>query len=269
MTKTLDDRLRDARSALDQVDAAIRRHPGSIYPELETFVRKIVGYSAEIDHWIGMLDARTAATRFLDGLEMRVDGEDRVSLGAIPVKFQHARLIGVQAYVTTTWALADSITGLVGRILCTVEKGSNEGVRPQLISHFVQREKAKKSTAAPLFYSLRETFGWPIGLSYSIRNHFVHDGAYVDGYDFFEGPTSASAFKISTDGWDRVVKRAESYGLDSSQHRGGTGWMTSPQDNLRTVFQQCDLEMDDALGVLVGSAFHLFKSHVGFLLGED
>jgi hypothetical protein len=178
-------------------------------------------------------------------------------------------MIGVQAYLTTKWALADRITGMAGRILCTPEAGLNGASPPQLVSHFVQKDR-KKMTAGALYDSLRSSFGWPVGISYAIRNHFIHDGAQVGGSDFFEASIPASAFRISVDGWARIEKTAqERYGVDASLHRTGATWPVSPRDDLRTVLNVCERETDDVLGVILGSACQTLLAHVGFMLGED
>jgi len=222
MSKTLQERLCDAKSVLDHVHAALGRHPAGLPQEVETAFRVLVDYRVDVDHWLGMLEARAAARQLLDALETQADTDDCVPLGVARVKYQHVRLIGVQAYVTTNWALADRITGMVGRILCTPAAGLNDVKPAELVSHFVNRDRIRTTTAATLFESVRQAFGWPIGLSYAIRNHFVHDGAQIGGSDFFEGPSAASAFRISANGWDRVEKRAETeYRVDRSYHRAG------------------------------------------------
>jgi len=270
MSKTLQERLGDAKSVLDHVHAALGRHPTGLPQEVETSFRALIDYRTDIDHWLGMLEARAAAHQLLDALETQADADDCVPLGAACVKYQHVRLIGLQASVTTNWALADRITGMVGRILCTPEAGRNSVKPAELVSHFINRDNTRKTTAAALFESVRQAFGWPIGLSYAIRNHFVHDGAQIGGSDFFEGPSAASAFRISADGWDRVEKTAETtHRVDRSCHRVGAGWPSTPRDDLRVVLTVCEREMDDALGVLLGSACGSLRAHVAFMVGED
>ena len=270
MSKTLQERLCDAKNVLDHVHAALGRHPAGLPQEVGDAFRVLVDYRTDIDHWLGMLEARAAARQLLDALETQADADDCVPLGAVRVKYQHVRFIGVQAYVTTNWALVDRITGMVGRVLCTPEAGRNPEKPAQLLSHFVNRNNTNRMTAAALFESVRQAFGWPIGISYAIRNHFVHDGAHVGGSDFFEGPSAASAFRISADGWDRVEKRAETeYRVDRSYHRAGANWPSTPKDDLRVVLTVCEREMDDALVVLLGSACGSLRAHVAFMVGED
>lgn len=269
MTKELDERLRDARGVLDRVHAALGRHPGRLPQDVEDAFRKVTDYRSDIDHCRGLCAARAAAAQVMDALETRTDGDDCVPLGASRAKYQHVRLISSQSYLAVTWSLSDRITAIVGRVLCTPDAGFNEASPAQLVSHFVQKER-KRTTAGTLFESVRHAFGWPIGLSYAIRNHFIHDGAQSSGSDFFEGPTAAAAFRISAPGWARVEKKAEeTYAVDRTLHRAGVNWPATPRDDLRVILSACEREVDDALGVLLGSACATLLSHAGFMLGED
>ncbi len=265
MSKTLGDRLLQAKVVLKQVHALLAKHPALLPTDLGNSFRALSDYDAEIDHWIGMLDARAVARQFLDGLETRADANQNVTLGALSAKYHHVRLIGVQAYETTNWSIADSITAMVGRVLCT----RAAAFQPQLASHFVQKDR-KTKTAAVVFDSVKEVFGWPVGISYAIRNHFVHRGGQVGSIDFFEGPLPASAFQISADGWDYIDRTARlEYEVDQSHHRAGASWPSNPTDDLRVLLAICEREMDDALGVLLGAACGSLLAHVGFMVGED
>ena len=95
MTKTLQERLLDAKSVLDHVHVALGRHPAGLPQEVEAAFRRLVDYRTDIDHWLGMLEARAAARQLLDGLETQADADDCVPLGTARVKYQHVRLIRV------------------------------------------------------------------------------------------------------------------------------------------------------------------------------
>jgi hypothetical protein len=267
--KSLLERLHDAQGVLDAVGAALGRKPGVIGAEAEAGLRALVGSRSDIAHWVTIVGARDAAWDLLYGLEDKADPDDLVPFGDGRAKFVHVRLIGVQAYVATSWALADCITGMAGRLLCTPEASRNGACPAQLISHFVQKER-KKTTAGALYESLRRSFGWPVGLFYAIRNHFVHDGAQINGSDFFEAPTAASGFRISDEGWSRIEKTVQNrFEVDASHSRAGATWPVNPCDDLRVILRVCERETDDALGVILGSACGTLLSHVGFMLGED
>jgi hypothetical protein len=240
-----------------------------VAPKVETAFRDGAAFRTDIEHLLAMLETRQAAWKLLDGLEAKADADDLVPFGDTRAKFVHVRLIGVQAYLTTKWALADRITGMVGRLLCTPNVGLNGANPAQLVAHFVQKDRSK-TTAGALYESLQSSFGWPVGVSYAIRNHFVHDGGQMNGSDFFEAPASAAGFRISADGWSHIEKTAQNrYSVDASLHRAGAAWPVSPRDDLRVVLRVCERETDDALGVLLGTACQTLLVHVGFMLGED
>lgn len=271
MSKPLDERLRVAKEDLRKIDEVIQhsQHSTRVVQQVLDQIKQVTTFGADIDHWLRLIETRAASRRLLTGLENQADTNDMVELGKVfgSVGYQHLRFIGVQAYLTTTWAIADRIATMAGHILCIKSQLNDPKRPPQLLSHFVG-EDTKSKTAAMAFYSLKPTFGWPIGISYALRNHFCHDGGEVDGTDFFDGPGATSGFRISAVGWDRVEKRAKSYGVDVTQHRAGPGWPTSPCDDLRAVLDFCERETDDALGILVGSACRALFSHVGFIVGE-
>lgn len=266
MSKTLEDRLQDARTALGKVDGAIALHAGKLASDVETQFKMIAAFASNVEHWNQMLAARQTARALLDSLEQQADQNDDVPYGASRAKFQTVRLLGVQGYLAAQWALADRLIGMAGHVLCIRNSLQDPKNAPQLVSHFVGGKGPEAKTAAIAFYSVRQSFGWPIAISYALRNHFLHDGA---GGDFFAGPTAASAFKVSASGWARVEERVKDYNVNATHSRLGNAWSPSAGDDLRKILDTCAPEIDEALGVLVGSACQIAVAHVGFMLGED
>lgn len=267
MSKSLEDRLRGAKVDFAKAAAGLTRHASKMPKEIVAQFDALAAFSADVEGLVEMLQARSAARRLLDGLETRADQNDLVELGAGRAKFHHVRLIGVQAYLGTSWALADRLVAMAGRIVCTPQ-ASFDAVRPaQLVAQFIQNDR-KKQTASALYESVRQTFGWPIAVSYALRNHFLHEGGHLGGVDFFDGPTAASGFAASATGWSRVEERAKSYGVSTEHHRVGS-WPATPVNDLRVVLDVCEREVDDSLGVLIGSASSMLVTHIGFIVGED
>ena len=267
--KSLDERLVDVRTTLDELGTLLVKHAGIMPTVTEDQFRRSIEAAAGLQLWRELIVARDAARAFLDGMETRADGDDLVDFGGRRVKFAHVRLIGVGAYLSLSWSLADRISAMVGRILCTIQGGAmNEQSPAKLVSHFVLEERTKETTAGVAFDSVRQTFGWPIGISYAIRNHFVHDGGTQKEVEFFAGNTSAAAFQISDDGWRYAERRAHGYSVRREFSRAGN-WPATPTDDLRAVLLACEREMDDALGILLGSASKALTFHVGYMLGQD
>ena len=266
MSKSLEERLQDAKITLDKIGGAMTRHPGRLPARVETQFVGLAEFASQVEHWKQMISAREAARSSLADLERWADGNDDVPYGRIKAKFQTVRLLGVQAYLAAQWALADRVVGMAGQVLCIRNTLQDPKSPPQLVSHVVGGKGPESKIAAIVFESLRYSFGWPIAISYALRNHFLHDGA---GGDFFEGPTAASAFRISTEGWKRVTDRVTGSNVDSTHSRLGGAWTPSAGDDLRRILDACAPEIDEALGILVGSACQMAVAHVGFMLGED
>jgi hypothetical protein len=273
MSRPLDERLRQVKAELAKIESILTTHSGTkVTLEVADEFKKVTAFANEVDHCLRMIEARRIAWNVLVGLEGLADGDDTVPVGAGRAKFHYVRFLGLQAYLASKWALADNIAAVAGQVLCAPNQLTDMEKRPpQLVSHFIGNELEKK-TAALAFLSLRRMFGWPIGVSYAVRNQFVHDGGRNKGDfnrgDFFDGDAAVSAFAISEEGWKSVETRAKSYGVEPTHHRLGAGWPVTPRADLRVVLEVCEREMDDALGVLVGSATRTLASHVAYMVGE-
>jgi hypothetical protein len=265
MSKTLEERLQDAKKALGKIDNAITRHAGKLNSEVEKQFKEIAAFASNIDHWNQMVAARQTSRDLLESLELRADQNDDVPYGSSKAKFQTVRLLGVQGYLAAQWALADCLVGMSGKVLCIRNSLQDPTNTPQLVSHFVG-EGANSKIAAIAFYSLRQSFGLPIAISYTLRNHFLHDGA---GGNFFDGPTARSAFKISVQGSKHIEERIKKHDVKSTFSRLNPAFGFSAGDDLRDILDMCAPEIDEALGILVGSACQIAMAHLGFMLGED
>ena len=91
MSKTLEDRLRDAKAQFGKVDAALLRRAGHVPREVDEQFRAVSAFAADIEHWLGMLQARGAARHLLTDLENEADADDTVALGAMPISYGASR----------------------------------------------------------------------------------------------------------------------------------------------------------------------------------
>ena len=265
MSKSLVQRLDDAKTILDKIDQAILRNSGKLSRDsAERFV-EIASLAAECENWRHRVVARDTARTVLSGLEGRADHKGELEYCGVKADFQTARLLGVQSLLAAQWALADRLVGVAGRVLCVHKALRDPRTPPQMISCFAGKGAEERSTAI-VFSSLRDLFGWPIAMSYALRNHFIHDGA---GSDFFEGPTALSGFNVSAQGVSRILDRAKSYGILDSHTRLGGALTFVPGDDLRVILDRCGPEIDEALGVLVGTACRCALALIGLLVSED
>lgn len=272
MTKSLADRLQETKVALHGCETALATGGGRIPTGAQQGFEPLLAFQGEVPALLDSLEARAAALSLLGGLEGEVDdGTGKVELLRHSVKFQHARQIGLQAYFAIQWSIADRVTEFVGRVLLPKAGAPKEKERPQsiqLMSHFVG-SKAEGQSTAGLVPMVRSTFGWPLAISYELRNLFAHCGGQVDGIDIFEGTHQSAAFRISNVGWDRFMTRLARHQVNPEMHRRGLRWPAPPLGDLRPLLQDCEADVDDALGMLVRSASHAIVANVACLLGTD
>jgi len=266
MSKSLSERLDDAKKTLDRMEAAITGSAGKLGPKVEKQFRDIATSSSTVDHWKQLLEARVAARAMMDKLEDHADKEGRVPYGATRTGFGIVRLLGVQSYLAAQWALADGVVEVVGRVCCIRSIVDDPSRAPGLVKHFIGDTTPKKETAAFAFQSLRESFGWPVAVSYALRNSFLHEGA---GRDFFDGPGPEAAFKVSADGWSRIEEHATNLGLTRKNSQAAAAWENLAGTDLREILDKCEPDLEQALGVLLGSACESALVHVKFMLAED
>ena len=268
MTKALDDRLAETEEALKVLESAVSSSGERLSPEVQTSLQTLFSFQIEIPDLRESIGARASAFSLLEGLEARVNPSGAVLLlQDRPVKFHQARLIGVQAYLAIQWSIADRITDFVGRVVLPKPSIDKPPPPTQLLSHFVGGS-ADKTMAAGLLESTRKTFGWPLALSYELRNHFVHHGGQTSGVDIFESKHASAGFRVSDDGWDRFMTRIGRHQVGPTMNRRLPGWPSSRRQDLRWLLQDCEAEVDQALGTLLRSSLYLLVANVQCLIGS-
>lgn len=263
--KTLKERIWDAKNRLDRAEKMLMRDRNMVSVKtLEHF--QMILDSTPMEGWVQLLEARDMSEKWLRSLATLVDNNDQVQLGVNKMSYQHARFIGFQSWISTTWALADTITKMVGKVVCTSDVGKNDAMPARLLFNFIGGDRTK-TVMGGLCESM-EQFGWPVAMSYATRNFWIHAGSLVNGQTFFEGLTSTDGFRIATVVWtDLIKKAAKEYEVDSSHCRGL--WGFSKDVDALDFWSHCTKEMDVALGILLASACGSIEMHVGFMLGQD
>jgi hypothetical protein len=257
-------RLSAAATSLEEIEKQMAANPQAMPPRVLSALENLTRWRVDLTLWRDAVATRDGAREFLRGLEDRCDADRRVLVGSSQMSFPAARLFGMQAYVSTQWALSDRITDFTGRVLCldAVSKDTRQGA--QAVAHFVS---SPKHTPALLHSQLRDCFGWPVGIAYAVRNHIAHDAGVRSGATFFASSDPAAApFEISTAGLKYLMDRAAEYQVTPDQTRIAEPWPWSPED-VRLMLARCHDELDEALGLLLLSATRSIEAHVGFLLG--
>ena len=252
--RTLVQRLEYCRELLDGVRVAVARMGDPFEQRWSGLYGDPASQRQAIDGWLELIEARGAAWQELERLD-----EHGIADAGVPA-YRHARLLRVQAYMAADWALADGVSAWAGRILCSHAKASNPANPPNLPDFVRDKDRA----IAPVHNAIKGAFGWPIALSYALRNHFLHDGAHR----FFKDHERGSHLAAASESWQCIEASARKLGGEPGMRRAEFVEIPSPPEDLRAVIRACEAETDEALGVLAIAASGLLKAHLACQLGE-
>jgi len=264
----LKQRLQESAAELRQIVSSLGLITSpSLHPDCIDEIRRFEVMAAQLAATCDLLEPRESARRLLQQLPSVTDPRtDLVDYLGTKIPFSSARMICFQGYLAMTWAICDSITTAISPLNCTKSANKNLSNPPQLLTHFI------KSDTHSIYYGslfLNLGYGWAIGVSYVIRNHFFHDGAVISGKDFFAGKSLADEFDISPEGWDFLEKElADKHKLKNNQHRLSTPWPWH-RNNLLNLLELCNDEIDEALSCLVGWSVGMAKLQSRYLLERD
>ncbi len=207
-----------------------------------------------------VLGTRIACVDTLNDLLANSDNRSNTyKVNELEFPFHIIRLMYFQGLLSTTWSAYDALTTVAGKLLCTGKVASNPKQSPQLWQNFTKSSDAFSSYQQKI---IRREYGYPIALSYAIRNHLIHDCGQTNGNDFFEGISTSDAFVISDEGWlfiDNKVTGSKDYAVANDRGRLA---LPVRKDNLLTLLEACHHEIDNAIIILLSSSVN----SVGFFV---
>jgi hypothetical protein len=214
-----------------------------------------------------LIDAREVALAAVEVLvTMRVkDTPDKVLFGGLAVTFKVARYLGLQVYASTGWALYDSLAKVAGILCCVDERSKNEAKPVKLPEDFL---KEKKWVGARVRDHLKGGYGWPIGVSYAIRNWLVHDGHSQNGFPLFkyESP-DLGPFEIANEAWKKIEEKCTSYGVSSVDTRLRP--FPDVKGDVLNGLKSCNAEVDEAMSFLILWSVNGVKRQAELLFARD
>lgn len=271
MSVPLDECIKEAKNLLNTIELTLKEKDSKIPHNIPEEIHDLVNVSAQkrIERLLEVLKSRDLTISVLEQLENKTDSvTNRANVLGTEIDFNSARFIFIQSYISTMWAISDTITEFAGRILC-IESVNKRNQGAKLLQNFIRNGK---STVFSIDKFFKEKYGLPIGVSYVIRNLFIHGCGFDESWVFFEGQHCSTGFRIS----DKALKYIEDQ-LDSNTYpndnfdnvksytNASEPWPW-PQDDLRKLLKICHREMDDALGVLLLTACNLLKTLVASLI---
>ncbi len=264
---TLDTALKQASEDLRWVGDAIARvgPAGTLSKESNEFFQMGHQLAVQLEHAKALLPVRETALRALLAFPKQVSktSPDLFIYNGIDVAFKLGRYLLFQSYAVTTWALYDTLSKVSG-FLCTNDEVSKNTVKPvKLYENFLQ---GKNTVGARVYDHLKGGYGWPISVSYKIRNWLAHDGHCHEGSEMFryDSPYAATEFEMLESAWEIVIKGCKGY---PSQTRLTP--FPEVKTNLAAGLQTCHAEIDEALAFLLTWSTGSVKLQATILFPRD
>ena len=179
------------------------------------------------------------------------------------VTFKQGRYLAFQNYLATTWALYDALAKVAGILCCNDELSKNKQKPVKLVEDFL---RGKNSVGGRMHDHLKGAYGWPISISYKIRNWLVHDGHSQDGVELFkyDAPANSTEFEMSDDAWDIISKKCNA---ESTQTRLRV--FPNVKNDLAEGLAICHKETDEAIGFVLLWATGVAKLQASLLFPRD
>jgi len=266
----LKQRLQDSATKLQNIVSSLSSiSPISLHSDCQDKIREFELMANQLDTTRDLIEPREHARYLLQQLLLVTDvNTNIIDYCGTTIPFSNARLLLFQSYLSITWAVCDSITTAISPLICNKASSLDHSKPPNLVTHFV-KEDSNIAYYSNLF--LNRNYGWPVCVSYVIRNHFLHDGALSNGNDFFAGKRVVDRYDISNKGWDFLNNqmRNKYNKILNTYHRLDNSYVWPwHRNDLLKLLELCNQEIDEALIFLVGSV-DMVALQVDNLLGRD
>jgi hypothetical protein len=254
---------------LDAVTEALAavRAKGTLSADSYVFFDRLRSYSTQLAEVQSLIDARDAAFAALNSFPGQLNPENpaRFLYNGVSVPFWQGRMLLLQSYMATCWAIYDSISKITGVLICT-DKNAKNPKPTKLQEDFFSSQNA---LGAHVQDHLKGAYGWPIGISYAVRKWMLHDGNSHDGVELFRYSThEAAPFQLSDDAWNRIVERCNNkYKMEDTYTRLNP--FPDVRDNLATGLAACNAEVDEALCYVLLAATGGIKLQAQILFRRD
>ena len=250
---------------LDAVTEALAAvsSPGTLPTGSREFFDRLPSYSAQLTQVLNLIRARDAALEAVESFPKQIDPDNPLMFmyNGVSVPFWLGRLLVLQNYLATGWSIYDNLSKIAGVLSAKIEKPA------KLQEDFLSSSNVVGTHTRD---HLRRGYGWPIGISYAIRNWVLHDGNSQDGVELFKYSThdKTAPYQLSDDGWSKIIERCvNKYKLDDTLTRLNP--FPAINDDLVGGLIACHTEVDEAIGFILLSTTGGIKLQAQMLFRRD
>lgn len=244
------------------------RASGTLSEESYSFFEMSSTLATQLEHAKALLPVREVALAAAKAFPKQVSPArpNRFLYHGVEVTFKQGRYLVLQCYITTTWALYDALAKVAG-ILCCIDERSKNNAKPVKLPEDLLR--GQKFVGARVHDHLKGAYGFPIALSYAIRNWLVHDGHSHNGVELFnsDGP-SAAPYELSAAAWTKIEEKVTGEYKAEAAHTRLRPFPNVGAD-LLTGLETCHEEADEAIGFVLAWATGAARLQANILLPRD
>lgn len=266
-TNNLKTAIEQACSDLTWINEALAKigSAGTLSEESNAFFQLSSNLANQLEQAKGLLPVRGAALKALLAFPSQASTATpgQFLYNGMDIAFKHGRYLLFQNYAVTTWALYDTLAKVAGVLCCNDELSKNPKKPVKLYEDFLQ---GKNCVGARVRDHLRGAYGWPIAISYKIRNWLAHDGHSREGVELFkyDSPASSGEFEMLEKTWEFIKDNCQAV-------PDQTRLLPFPdvKVNLAQGLETCHKEADEAVAFLLIWSTGLAKLQAEILFPRD
>lgn len=197
---------------------------------------------------------------------------DNTPLYPSSVSLKHRRMMYMQGYCATSWAIYDTITECIGKFILT-DNITAAQCFPRLSEHILQTRQEENKSKDCLGFRMSRIFkisyGYPIMLFYNLRNVYVHDNPFsVKNIFAHDAPISEDeCFELTDDATQKIKSRLQTAQIIPSYSR--VDEMQWSRKDIRELLKLCENEVDDGVAILLNWGVESVKSQVLHVFQRD
>ncbi len=211
------------------------------------------------------IPTRNQSERILESLVENADSStNEVEWNGQHLPYYIARTLSFQSYTGITWILYDLISEALSYFRCSYGHYINPSNHFRLVKSILSSKEKEVIVSAIDADLAKVAYGWPIGVSYCIRNVFAHEAdALYDG-KVFEGNDVNSEYVITQEMHRHILSKCtleKNYNVKQEYTRRGESWPWGVS-NLFEMLKICNNEIDEYMCGILTSTFIGFKQLV-------
>jgi len=179
----------------------------------------------------------------------------------VEVTFKQGRFLVLQSYLATTWALYDAVSKIAGVLCCVDELAKNRAIPIKLPEHLL---KGDNCVGFHVQDHLKGGYGYPIAISYAIRNWVVHSGHSQNGFELFESDSpNGPPYRLSDRAWAQIRDKV------AAEYNTRLRPFPEMQEDVLQGLMTCHKEIDEAIGFILCWSTEAARLQAEILLPRD